>query len=241
MTVRSAVNVIFDFDYTLVNHESTVAVLKSALNDCPNSAQRLDRLAQIAPKALSGQASVRELLSLMSVATHVRAHHISRYVEMTIGSIHPTLLQTLLRLKEEGVHLHIISGGYKEWIAPIAYEWGVNKSNVVANQFLWAGKRVLLTRPSPLLSASKGKTEVVRRWRAAGRLPGKTLIVGDGASDYQVYKNGGVDGFVCADYFVTQPLTTLSGNVLRASDTGQVYTHIQTLLDGVQPRTAGAK
>lgn len=231
MTEANVVDVIFDFDFTLVDHESTVEVLKAALYDSPDSARRLERLAQIAPKALSGRASIGELLSLMSVVTHVRTHHVSRYVETTISSIHPTLLQTLGQLRNDGVGLHVISGGYKEWIAPITREWGIASDNVVANQFLWAGKRVLLTRPSPLLSSSKGKSEIVRRWRAAGGLSGKTLIVGDGASDYQVYKDGCVDGFVCANYFVEQPLTRLPGNVLHASEPSQVYPHIRTLLD----------
>lgn len=233
MTEPNVVDVIFDFDFTLVDHESTVEVLKAALFDSPDSAKRLERLAHIAPKALSGRASIGELLSLMSVVTHVRAHHVRRYVEMAAGSIHPILLQTLGQLRKDGVGLHIISGGYKEWIAPIALEWGVDSENVVANRFFWAGKRVLLTRPSPLLSSSKGKSEIVRRWRAAGGLSGKTLIVGDGASDYQVYQNGCVDGFVCTNYFVEQPLTTLPGNVLHASEPDQVYSHIRTLLDNL--------
>lgn len=241
MISGSAVDVIFDFDYTLVNHESTVEVLNAALHECPNRAERLDRIARIAPKALSGKASIGELLSLMRVVTHVRTHHVSEYVQKTARSIHPELLETLGRLREDGVGLHIISGGYQEWIAPIAREWGIPSQQVVANQFLWAGKRALLTRPSPLLSSSKGKSEVVRRWRAAGRLRGKTLIVGDGASDFQVYQNGCVQGFVCADYFVGQALPPLPGNVLRASEPGQLYAHIQTLLGSLQHRPASSR
>jgi len=234
MSMGNDVDIIFDFDYTLVDHESTVEVLKAALHDHPDSAERLERIARIAPKALSGKASIGELLKLMSVATHVRAHHIDQYVEKAIRSIPAVLLETLGRLREDGVGLHIISGGYTEWIVPTAREWGIAHQNVAANQFLWAGKRVLLTRPSPLLSSSKGKSEIVRRWRAAGRLKGRTLIVGDGASDLQVYKNGCVDGFVCADYFIEQPLTQLPDNVLRASEPAQVYAHIQTVLGNLQ-------
>lgn len=228
---NSPIDVIFDFDHTLVAHESTVEVLKSALQYCPQATARLARLAVIAPKALSGNASIRELLSLMSVVTHVRASHVSRYIENTISSIHPALLETFRQLREEGVGIHIISGGYKEWIVPIAREWGIAPDNVMANRFLWAGKRALLTRPSPLLSAAKGKCEIVRQWRAAGRLPGRTLIVGDGVSDYQVYARGGVDGFVCADYYVNQRLPKLTGNVLRATNPDQVYGYIKALLD----------
>lgn len=123
MTTADPIDVIFDFDHTLIDHESTVEVLKCALQACPKSSARLDQLAQIAPKALSGKASIRELLSLMSVVTHVRTSHVSGYVENTVSSIHPALLETLQRLRKDGVGIHIISGGYMEWIVPIAHEW----------------------------------------------------------------------------------------------------------------------
>lgn len=230
MKPTNQTHVIFDFDQTLVDHESTLEILKSAIGESPNAQVTLEELRSIAPKALSGQASAWELLYLMKVIPCVRKHHVHRYIEAIIGNLDPALVQTLRQLQQDGTHVHILSGGYTEWIAPIAHSLNINARDVKANRLFWAGSRALCPWPSPLINPGSGKSRIVRQWRKSGHVKGRALIVGDASSDHQVYANGWVDGFVCADYYTKQPLPEMSGHILRANCPTQVYPHLQTLI-----------
>lgn len=230
MKAPPATHVIFDFDQTLVNHESTLEIVKSAIADSPNAQVTLEQLKLIVPKALSGQANIRESLYLMKTLACVRKHHVHRYTQAIIGNLDPALVQTLHNLQQEGTQVHILSGGYTEWIAPIAHSLNINAQDVKANRLFWAGSRAVCPRPSPLINPSRGKSKIVRQWRKNGRLQGSVLMVGDAGSDHQVYADGWVDGFVCADYYTTQPMPEMSGHILRADSPKQVYPHLQALM-----------
>lgn len=199
-------HVIFDFDQTLLPGESTVEVIKLSLEGCQDAPQVIQRLAHIAPKALAGQASLAELLTLMKIIPRIRREHVQRYIREQANCLPEALRTTLRHLQEQQVGIHIISGGYMEWIVPLAASWGINPQHVIANRFFWLGSRALAIRPSPLLSSSKGKSAIVREWRAKGRLNGPVIIVGDGAADHRVLVNGLVDDFICVDYYASAPL-----------------------------------
>ncbi|ONH55060.1 phosphoserine phosphatase [Pseudomonas cedrina] len=231
MTTPRDTHVIFDFDQTLVNHESTLEIVKSAIGERPNAQPMLEQLQLITAKAFSGKASLWEILSVMKMIPYIRKHHIQRYVDTIIGSLDPSLEQTMHNLQREGTHLYILSGGYAECIAPIARSLNIEAQNVIANRLFWAGSRAMCPRPSPLINPGRGKSRIVQQWRKEGRLTGRALIVGDASSDYQVYANGWVDGFVCADYYTKQPMPEMSGHILRADTPRQVHAHIQTLMN----------
>lgn len=68
-------DVIFDFDFTLLPEESTVEVLKIALENDKQRPILMQRLAEIAPKALVGKASFAENLFMLQMARRVRKSH----------------------------------------------------------------------------------------------------------------------------------------------------------------------
>lgn len=230
MLISKKAHVIFDFDQTLVPTESTVEVLKLAVEGLPDGKKYLERLAMIAPKALAGVATFRELSELMVAITRIRKSHVQAYINMTAQTLHPDLQTTLNELHRERVGVHIISGGYMEWIVPLASAWGIDPQHVIANRFYWAGSRAIATRPSPLLSSKKGKAQIVRNWRTQGKLDGAAIIVGDGAADHRVFAQGAVEGFVCADYYTDKTLNAL-GDFSRVSHQDQLLKHIQALLN----------
>jgi phosphoserine phosphatase len=229
MTDVRADHVIFDFDQTLINHESTLEIIRCAIGNSTKAREQLDNLALIAPKALSGTASAWELMSLMTVIPRIQRKHLRHYIETAVNSIAPALRETVQQLQHDGVQVHVLSGGYMEWVVPIVQSLGIDPENVLANRLFWFGSRALCPRPSPLINPGSGKSKITRQWRESGRLKGRTLIVGDATSDYQVYLNGWADGFICADYYTKQPLPELAGQVRRAAWPSSVYPHIQAL------------
>ncbi|WP_254283673.1 HAD family phosphatase [Pseudomonas sp. SBB6] len=223
-------HVIFDFDQTLLPGESTVQVLELSLQFHDNAAQRLQKLASIAPRALAGNASAKELMTLLSMVPTLRRTHIQHYIEQRLTQLPHALGQALHYLQQRQVGIHIISGGYMEWIVPLAQAWGIEARHVVANRFFWFGSRALTIRPSPLLSAAQGKGAIIRDWRRRGQLKGPVLMVGDGQADFRVFQQGLVDDFICIDYFVNKPLPGCAAIRRRAVHPDQVLGLIRQAL-----------
>jgi len=231
------VNVIFDFDYTLLPEESTVEILKLSLQARSDKNLLLAKLADIAPRALAGRANFKELFFLYRMTTHIRHSHVQQYILSRAPALDPRLARVIEQLKKDGVNLFILSGGYEEWIKPLAAKWGIKQENVVANRFYWWGKRVMGIQRSPLLSSSRGKPFVVNTWKSEFRLQGPTVIVGDGQADRAVWRCGAVEGFVAAQYYVNANLKTGS-NMERATCIENLYMLITKLLaTRVSPKT----
>ena len=199
-------DVIFDFDFTLLPEESTVEVLKIALENDPQRPMLMQRLADIAPRALAGKASFGENLFMLQMARRVRKGHIKLYVERSRDRLLPVFHQLFADLKQANANIHIISGGYEEWIKPLAAEWGISPENVTGNRFLWWRNNAIGLRPSPMWSSKKSKTFIVGELRKKKIINSPALIIGDGTADRDVWHRGAVRWCVIAEYFNKESL-----------------------------------
>lgn len=199
-------DVIFDFDCTLLPEESTVEVLKIALEADPQRAALMQRLADIAPRALIGKASFTENLFMLQMARRVRKAHIKEYVERTRDRLLPAFRTLFDDLKQANANIHIISGGYEEWIKPLAAEWGISPANVTGNRFLWWRNNVIGLRPSPMWSSKKSKAFIVGELRKKSLITSPAMIIGDGTADRDVWRKGGVRWCVLAEYYKNEKL-----------------------------------
>lgn len=199
-------DVIFDFDFTLLPEESTVEVLKIALENDKQGPIFMQRLADIAPRALAGKASLAENLFMLKMARRVRKNHIKLYVERSKDRLLPVFHQLFSDLKQAKVNIHIISGGYEEWIKPLAAEWGISPENVTGNRFLWWRNSAIGLRPSPMWTSKKSKTFIVGELRKNKIINSPALIIGDGTADRDVWSRGAVRWCVLAEYFNNERL-----------------------------------
>ncbi|WAT01889.1 HAD family hydrolase [Rouxiella chamberiensis] len=199
-------DVIFDFDFTLLPEESTVEVLKLALAAEPDRDILMQRLADIAPKALAGKASFAENLFMLQMARRVRKAHVGEYVERNKSRLLPVFHGLFDDLRKADVNIHIISGGYEEWIKPLAAEWGISPDNVIGNRFVWWRNNVIGLRPSPLWSSKKSKTFIVDALRKKKKINSPALIIGDGTADRDVWSRGAVRWCIIAEYFNKESL-----------------------------------
>jgi len=194
-------DVIFDFDFTLMPEESTVEVLKLALAADAQRAALMQRLADIAPRALAGKASLAENLFMLQMARRIKRSHIKQYVENSRDRLPAVFHELFSKLKQANATIHIISGGYEEWIKPLANEWGIAPENVVGNRFLWWRNSVIGLRPSPLWSSKKSKSFIVEELRKKKIITSPAMIIGDGTADRDVWSRGGVRWCVLAEYY----------------------------------------
>lgn len=234
---RSAVNVIFDFDHTLLPEESIVEILKLSFQSRSNRDFLLSKLACTAPRALAGVATFKELFFLYRMTTRIRQSRIQQYILSRAHALDPKMAQLIYQLKEDGVHIFILSGSYEELIKPLAAQWGIKPENVIANRFYWWGKRIIGVRRSPFLSASRSRPVVVNTLNSQYRLLGPTVLVGDGQVDRAVWHCGLVECVAQDEYYVNANLN-IGNNRAHVSRIENMYMLITKLLaTAPQPTT----
>ncbi len=199
-------HVFLDFDYTLVPEESTIQILQYALEDRPGASHIKTLIKEMGPKTSADQIQGSEIWTLIKAATYLRRKHVQRYVEKVKGQIHPSVPALFEQLQAESIQPYILSAAFKEWIQPIALQWGLEGQYVMANRFVWFGKRSLVYRPSTLLM--KGKSNFLKTWLSRSQIKGPVIMVGDSASDYKVYQKGLAQAFISANYYTPKPLDT---------------------------------
>lgn len=95
--------------------------------------------------------------------------------------------------RDHSDNVYIVSGGFTELILPVVESYGINPEHVYANTFVYntSGSITGVDESNPS-AHDNGKVEIVRSLR----LPGQTIIIGDGYTDYQVRLEGVADSFI---------------------------------------------
>ncbi|MEM6347255.1 MAG: HAD-IB family phosphatase [Bacteroidota bacterium] len=205
-TIKLSGTVIFDFDLTLIPHESLLEVLRIALCESQNLPllERLQTSHALRSNKLSH--SYTSFSDHIKALASIRMQHIADYFLDIIPTLDPKLLWLISELQAKGAKVCLISKSYWEWVAPIAQYWGISSDHVWANRFYWYQNRIVGPRPSPLLLGEQGKTKLVRRLKRAEALPRPIVMVGDGQADLNVFLSGQADAFIQACYFRETPL-----------------------------------
>ncbi|NRB48589.1 MAG: haloacid dehalogenase-like hydrolase [Saprospiraceae bacterium] len=227
-------HVFLDFDYTLVPEESTIQILQYALEHRRGANQIKTLIKKMGPKTSADQIQGSEIWTLIKAATYLRWKHVQRYVDKIRQQIHPAVPALFRQLHAESIQAYILSAAFKEWIQPIALEWGLEGQYVMANRFVWLGNRSLGYRPSTLLM--KGKSNLLKSWLPKSQVEGPIIMVGDSTSDYKVYQKGLAQAFISADYYTPKPLDASimpSETIKRVERPEDLFEQIMTALRGI--------
>jgi D-3-phosphoglycerate dehydrogenase / 2-oxoglutarate reductase len=137
--------------------------------------------------------------------------HLRALQDRVLDWISPSVRRHLEFFRTHSQGIFLISGGFHEWIDPLARELGVPPSNVQAHRFR-AGAPLSLDPSTPM--ARGGKVGAARTWVEAGRFPAETprWIVGDGATDLELRTAGIADRFVAWTETVTRPTVVVQAD-----------------------------
>jgi len=148
--------------------------------------------------AMDGTVDLTESLrARIRLLGHTRIEDIDRFHELYPPEtrLAPNIETLVSTLQRYGVHVYLISGGFRELIAPLANRLGIPETNVYANEMLWAMRtttehpedRVLsLAGFNEQLATSRnmGKNDVIRDIRSSKNH--RTIVmVGDGITDLE--------------------------------------------------------
>jgi D-3-phosphoglycerate dehydrogenase len=185
-------NFVFDFDSTLVRIETLEALADIALAGDPNADTIRAEIARLTDQAMSGEidfgTALRKRLSLLPLTrTHVHALA-DRILDEGTWSVR----RNLRFFQENADKITIISGGFREIIAPVAERLGVSPDRVLCNDLVYdADGRVTGVDDENPLSYDNGKPRVID---ALG-LERPIVMVGDGWNDAEVKLAGAADRF----------------------------------------------
>ncbi|MBC8086933.1 MAG: HAD-IB family phosphatase [Phycisphaerae bacterium] len=177
--------VVFDADSTLAAIEGI-----DWLGELRGSAVGA-QITDLTNRAMSGELPLEEVYAARLGIIRPTLAEIDALAAAYIGSVEPGAAELIRDLHDSGMQLHIVSGGLKQALLPLAAALGVSAECVHAVELVHdeRGKYVSLADDQPL-SRQDGKPRVVR----ALALPRPSVIVGDGSTDLMV--RGDTDLFV---------------------------------------------
>lgn len=184
---------IIDFDSTFVTVESLDLLADIALKGNPRRGKIVSKIQEITRKGMEGEIPFEESLSSRLKLFKINRSNIQSLIRLLKKKVTPSVLRNKEFLKQYKDRIYIISGGFVEWVSPVAQSFGIDSSHVLANTFVFNNRGVVVDydRTNPL-GASNGKTQRIKKLN----LSGKVYLIGDGHTDLEVKKSGAVDAFV---------------------------------------------
>ncbi|GBP46494.1 Phosphoserine phosphatase [Eumeta japonica] len=197
---RTADCVCFDVDSTVIVEEG--------IDELAKFCGMGEEVKKLTAEAMGGNMTFQEALkkrldiirpSVGQIKRFIQEHpsHLTPNIKKPWVTSKPTLYcsRELVRiLHERGVHVYLVSGGFRSLIEPVAAELNIPASNIFANRlkFYFNGEYAGFDDTEPT-SRSGGKGLVVRRLRERHGYD-KVVVIGDGATDAEACPPA--DGFI---------------------------------------------
>ena len=183
---------IFDFDSTLVGFETLEALADVALDGAPDAEAVRSEIAALTDRAMAGEIPFGEALRRRLALLPLRREHVEAVAARAVDALTPSVRRNLRFFAEARGLVVILSGGFREIIAPVARELGVSAERVLCNDLIYddAGRVIGVDDANPL-SHADGKPQVIHGLGLSGRV----VMVGDGWNDAEVKLAGAADAF----------------------------------------------
>lgn len=201
-------SVVLDADNTLAGIEGVD--LLAALRGPALAAE----VAALTDRAMLGDVPLEEVYGRRLALIRPTAAEVARLAERYIATAAPGARRAVARLQQEGVAVHVVSGGVRQALLPFAAWLGLAPERVhaVTLQFDGSGEYAGFDEASPLTRAD-GKPGVV----AALALPRPLLAVGDGMTDLAIRGSGAA--FAAFTGFTRRaPVVAAADHVLESFD-----------------------
>jgi len=187
-----AQTLIFDFDSTLVRIETLEALADIALEGHADAVAIRAEVASLTDRAMAGEIDFGEALRARLALLPLTRTHIEALADRILDEGTPSVRRNLRFFNDNAGRIIILSGGFREVIAPVAQRLGVAPDRLLCNDLCYdADGRVTGVDDVNPLSHANGKSAVIK---ALG-LTGPVVMVGDGWTDAEVKLAGAADRF----------------------------------------------
>lgn len=175
-----------DFDSTFIKGEALEQLAEICLSGNPKKHGILRRIKQITDLGMEGKLPFGESLQKRLGLLPINKVHLASLVSRLKKTVTKSIRENKKFLKTNRNRIFIVSGGFFEYIWPVVRLYGLKKSNIFANRFIFGsrGEVVGCDQSNPLVK-ERGKALKVK---SLG-LEGNIYVVGDGYTDYEIKKN----------------------------------------------------
>jgi D-3-phosphoglycerate dehydrogenase len=193
---------VFDFDSTLVRIETLEALADIALEGSADADAVRARIADLTDKAMSGEIGFGDALRQRLALLPLTKAHVEALADRILDEGTPSVRRNLRFFQDNAERIVIISGGFREIIAPIAERLGVSPDRVLANDLTYdAEGRVTGVDKANPLSDADGKSKAINGLNLARPI----VMVGDGWNDAEVKLSGAADRFYAYTEIARRP------------------------------------
>jgi D-3-phosphoglycerate dehydrogenase / 2-oxoglutarate reductase len=205
---------IIDFDSTFTQVEALDILGEISLATDPDRDRKLQSIINITDKGMDGTLTFRESLEQRVLILNATRSQISDLIDALKQKVSKSFERNREFLQENAGNIYIISNGFKDFIIPIVADYGIQESNVFANEFVYdeTGKIIDFNRENPL-SKNNGKAETIRRIN----LDGDIYVIGDGYTDYEIKASGLANKFYAFTENVSRPRVTSQADHIAPS------------------------
>ena len=205
---------IFDFDSTLVDFETLEELADIALAGAPDAQAARDRIAALTDQAMGGEIGFGEALRQRLALLPLTRDHVETLAAQAPDRLTASVRRNLDFFQNGAADVVILSGGFREVIAPVAQALGVPADRVLCNDLTYDDDgRVTGVDDADPLSHANGKPQAIHRLNLAGRV----VMVGDGWNDAEVKLAGAADAFYAFTEVVRRPPVVQAADAEAAS------------------------
>lgn len=185
-------NYIIDFDSTLVRSEGLEELAKIVLRNDEHAVETVRKIAEITKRGMEGKISFRESLQKRIGLLSIHKKHIEELGQILKTHISDSVEKNIAFFRKNRDNIYIISGGFKDFIIPVANYLGISEDHIMANTFIYGNEQVVGFDLKNPLSGARGKVKMLERMKLSGRI----IVIGDGWTDYEMKKYGQAEKFI---------------------------------------------
>lgn len=211
---------IIDFDSTLVTCESLDELARLSLAAHADKQTIMQAVEDLTNRGMAGEITFYDSLQARLELFAASRADIQRLIADLKTKISPSALKSRNWFKEHWANIYVISGGFEEYIIPIAELLGIPASHVHANRFIFEAEKIVGFDASRPTSQPGGKAKQI----AALQLPRPIIVIGDGFTDYEIKAAG------YANQFWAFTETANREQVTKKAD--RVVSNFSEILDG---------
>lgn len=184
---------ICDFDSTIVSIETLDEISKFAMRNVAYDEKIAQKIEDITELGMQGDISFLQSLYMRLDLMQLNRRDIATFKKHVLKSITVSVDKNRDFIKKNKEYMYIVSGGFRDFIVPVAVELGFDEKHVYANNFLFDGMdNVIGFDENNYLTQPFGKAQQVQQLQLTGHI----TMVGDGWTDYEVKQKGVANDFV---------------------------------------------
>lgn len=182
-----------DFDSTFVSVECLDELARLVFQDKSDRQSLTEQISEITRLGMEGEIDFAESLAQRLELLRPSRQELERLTHLLTDLVTPSIVENRQFFDHYAGQIYVISGGFKEFIAPIVGPFGIDEDHVLANSFHFTadGHYTGYDQANPLAQAG-GKVKTIH----AMELDGPVIIVGDGQADWELRQAGLAKAFV---------------------------------------------